>query len=156
MLNIPQRFHENCDNKGATLLIVKANQGHIFGGYNPVSWVSDFCYAETNEAYLFTITDGQGRKPMRCPIKEQKKHMAIKQNESKFSPAFGEANISDLFVAFKNLSNSYSMVGNVYKLPKSANGDGETFLAGRKKDWQVEEVEVWAVIKTDDALPKKP
>lgn len=25
MLNLPQRFHENCDNKGATLLLVKAN-----------------------------------------------------------------------------------------------------------------------------------
>lgn len=40
------------------------------------------------------------------------------------------------------------MLGNVYKLPKSAaTADGESFLAGRKKDWVVEEVEVWAVIK---------
>lgn len=115
-------------------MLIKANQGHIFGGYNPVSWSNDFSYSETNEAYLFSVTDGQGRKPVCCPIKEQKKHVAIKQNESKYSPAFGEANISDLFIAFKNLSNSYSMLGNVYKLPKTAS-DGETFLAGRKKDW---------------------
>ena len=53
-----------------------------------------------------------------------------------------------MFIAYKNLSNSYSMLGNVYKLPKNAT-DGETFLAGRKKDWQVEEVEVWAVVKAD-------
>ena len=39
------------------------------------------------------------------------------------------------------------MLGNVYKLPKNA-PDGETFLAGRKRDWQVEEVEVWAVTKS--------
>ena len=86
------------------------------------------------DAYLFSVTDGQGRKPIRCPVKESKKQFAIKQNESKYSPAFGEANISDLFIAFKNLTNSYSMLGNVYKLPRSAT-DGETFLAGRKKDW---------------------
>ena len=76
--------------------------------------------------------------------------MAIKQNESKYSPAFGEANVSDLFIAFKNLANSYSMLGNVYKLPNEAgNIDAESFLAGRKKDWVIEEVEVWAVIKAD-------
>jgi len=45
------------------------------------------------------------------------------------------------------------MLGNVYKLPKDAGcDDGESFLAGRKKDWQVEEVEVWAVIKADKAI----
>jgi len=48
----------------------------------------------------------------------------------KYSPAFGEANISDFFISFKNLSNSYSMLGNVYKLPPKE--DGETFLAGKK------------------------
>ena len=35
------------------------------------------------------------------------------------------------------------MLGNVYKLPSGE--DGETFLAGRKKDWQVDEVEVWSI-----------
>ena len=51
-------------------MLVKANQGHIFGGYNPVSWTSDFSYSETSEAYLFSVTDGQGRKPVKCPVKE--------------------------------------------------------------------------------------
>ena len=41
------------------------------------------------------------------------------------------------------MGNSYSMLGNVYKLPKGFKGD--TFLAGRHNDWNVEEVEVWAV-----------
>ena len=99
---------------GPTLMFVKANKGHIFGGFNPVSWVSDFSYSDTDEAYLFSITNGRGRPPVRCPVRKQKKHFAIKQNESKYSPAFGEANVSDLFIAFKNLSNSYSNLGNVY------------------------------------------
>lgn len=98
-------------------MIIKANNGHIFGGYNPVSWVSDFCYSPTDQAYLFSVTDGKQRQPVRCPVRRHKRKLAIKQNESKYSPAFGEANISDLFIAFKNLQNSYSMLGNVYKLP---------------------------------------
>ena len=81
-----------------------------------------------------------------CPIRRHKKKFAIKQNEDKYSPAFGEANISDLFIAFKNLSNSYSMLGNVYKLPHGVDiKDAESFLAGKKNNWIIDEVEVWAV-----------
>ncbi|CDW75950.1 b-box zinc finger family protein [Stylonychia lemnae] len=138
-----QRFHQKCDNRGPTLVIVKANEGHIFGGFNPTSWVSEFMYSECDDAYLFSITDGQGRKPIKCPIKQEKKDKAIKQNEKSYSPAFGEANISDLFIAFKNLSNSYSMLGNVYKLPKGYKS--ETFLAGKHNDWKIDEIEIWAV-----------
>lgn len=79
-------------------------------------------------------------------MRKQKYEKAIKQNEAKYSPAFGEANVSDLFIAFKNLENSYSMLGNVYKLPPGVSqSDSETWLAGRKDQWQVQEVEVWSV-----------
>ena len=128
---------------GPTLVFVKANQGHIFGGFNPTSWVSEFMYSEAEDAYLFSVTDGKGRKPIKCPVKPQKKDKSIKQNEKEYSPAFGEANISDLFIAFKNPSNSYSMLGNVYKLPKGY--ESETFLAGKHNEWVIEEIEVWAV-----------
>ena len=84
--------------------------------------------------------------PVRCPIRAQKRDNAMKQNDSKYSPAFGEANISDLFIAFKNLSSSYSMIGNVYKLPTGVSyADSETWLAGKKDEWDVKEVEVWSV-----------
>ena len=35
----PETFHRRCDNKGATLMLVKTTNGYIFGGYNPSSWV---------------------------------------------------------------------------------------------------------------------
>ena len=92
---------------------------------------------------MFSVTDGKSRQPTRCPIRKSKIQFAVKQNEAKYSPAFGEANISDLFIAFKNLSNSYSNLGNVYKAPEGY--ESETFLAGKKKDWVIEEVEVWQV-----------
>ena len=129
-------------------MIVKTNNGHIFGGYNPLSWVSDFSYSPTDQAYLFSLTDGKSRPPVKCPVRKHKKKFAIKQNEDKYSPAFGEANISDLFIAFKNLSNSYSMLGKVYRLPTGVDlKESETFLAGKKKDWVIDEVEIWAVAK---------
>ena len=75
---MPQRFHMKCDNRGPTLMIVKANEGHIFGGFNPTSWVSEFMYSECDDSYLFSVTDGKGRLPMKCMVKEEKKDKAIK------------------------------------------------------------------------------
>jgi hypothetical protein len=59
-------------------MFVKANYGHVFGGFNPVGWKSSFEYTESEEAYLFSVTDGKDREPIKCEIKRSKKHMAIK------------------------------------------------------------------------------
>ena len=169
-----QAFHQACDNQGPTLTFVLANGGYVFGGYNPVSWLSDFMYTESVESYLFQVHNPLSKLtseqleahsvaqsirlsknperttlptgPVRCPIRVQKREKAIKQNDSKYSPAFGEANVSDLFIAYKNLPSSYSMIGNVYKLPTGVSyADSETWLAGKKDEWDVKEVEVWSV-----------
>jgi len=100
-------------------------------------------YSACDDSFLFSVTNGQGRQPIKCPLRVEKREKAIKQNESNYSPAFGEANISDLFIAFKSPANSYSMLGNVYKLPKGENS--ETFLAGKHNEWVVDEIEVWSV-----------
>ena len=34
-------FHEYCDNKGPTLIVIKSSVGLIFGGYTSVHWTSD-------------------------------------------------------------------------------------------------------------------
>ena len=102
---------------------------------------------ETRYPLNVYIDDSSNDKAFFATMSEQKlkeiRDYAIKQNETKYSPAFGEANISDLFIAFKNLPNSYSMLGNVYKLPKGK--DSETFLAGKRSNWKIDEVEVWSV-----------
>ena len=37
-----KRFHEKCDNKGATILVIKTDlPEEIVGGYNPISWSSN-------------------------------------------------------------------------------------------------------------------
>lgn len=56
-------------------------------------------------------------------------------NNEDFSPGFGEGDISDLFISFKNPKKSYSLMGNVYKLPSGYKAD--SFLAGKATDWDV-------------------
>ena len=60
-----------------------------------------------------------------------------------YSPGFGEIDSADLFISYKNLSNSYSNLGKVYKAPK--NCDPNKFLAGRPNKWNVIDVEVYAI-----------
>ena len=39
-------FHEYCNDKGPTLVIIKSSEGWIFGGYTTKSWSGDgiYCY----------------------------------------------------------------------------------------------------------------
>ena len=37
-------FHEYCDNKGPTLIVIKSSGGWIFGGYTTQSWSGECIY----------------------------------------------------------------------------------------------------------------
>ena len=136
-------FHKKCDNKGPTLTIVKTVDGHIFGGYNPRSWISQSMYNECDNSFIFSLSDGKSIKPIKCPLIEYKKSMAIYQNEELNSPGWGEVSEADLFISYKNLENSYSNLGRCYKAPK--NVEPNCFLAGKPTQWDIDLVEVYAV-----------
>lgn len=65
--------------KGPTLLLIKANNGHIFGGYTPMSWTDelDNNWKKSSKAFLFTITDNKGREPLKLSIREGKDDQAL-------------------------------------------------------------------------------
>ena len=147
-------FHRKCDNKGPTLTIVKTVDGHIFGGYNPRSWVSESMYNECDDSFLFSLSDGKSIKPVKCPLKEYKKSTAIYQNEELNSPGWGEVSEADLFISYKNLSNSYSNLGRCYKAPK--NVEPNCFLAGKPTKWDIDLIEIFAVeIVSDEEYYKQ-
>jgi hypothetical protein len=53
--------------KGPTLILIKANNGHIFGGYSNISWTDelDMNWKNSHQSFLFTVTDNNGRPPMK-------------------------------------------------------------------------------------------
>ena len=146
----PETFHHYCDNKGPTLTIVKTVDNYVFGGFNPVSWMSENMYNETEEAFLFSLSDGKYRKPLRCPLKHSKKKYSIKQSDAEFSPGFGETNEADLFIAYKNIQNSYSNLGNVYECPEGY--DPGLFFAGKSKGWEIVDIEVYSIELMDSNM----
>ena len=52
-----EEFHKKCDNKGATISIIKssANENTIFGGYSSISWQITHEYASDKHAFLFQL-----------------------------------------------------------------------------------------------------
>jgi hypothetical protein len=115
----PEIFHKRCDDQGATIILVNANNGYVFGAFNPTSWVNQYCYSECEEAFLFSLVEPtRKRRPFKCRVKPNKVDFAIKQSEAGFSPGFGEANNCDLFIAYKSPNRSYCKLGIVYEPPE--------------------------------------
>uniref|UniRef100_U9UYD8 Btb/poz domain-containing protein 19-like n=1 Tax=Rhizophagus irregularis (strain DAOM 181602 / DAOM 197198 / MUCL 43194) TaxID=747089 RepID=U9UYD8_RHIID len=56
--NTPAAFHAKCDNKGATIVILKIpNSEQILGGYNPLQWDSSDTWKSTGDSFLFSFTN---------------------------------------------------------------------------------------------------
>ncbi|GBC09562.1 hypothetical protein RclHR1_08990006 [Rhizophagus clarus] len=56
--NTPIAFHHRCNNKGATIVIVKINgTEQIVGGYNPLDWDSSSSYKNTTNSFIFSFGD---------------------------------------------------------------------------------------------------
>ena len=51
-------FKNKCNNKGATLTIVKSNNNEIFGGFTKCNWTNEECqFGEDKDAFLYSITN---------------------------------------------------------------------------------------------------
>jgi len=51
-------FHEKCDNKGATIVIVKIqNSEQIVGGYNSLVWDSSSQYKSARDSFIFSFVN---------------------------------------------------------------------------------------------------
>jgi hypothetical protein len=50
------KFHELCDDQGATLVLIKSEVGFVFGGYTSISWVPNGQYYPDDKNFLFSLT----------------------------------------------------------------------------------------------------
>ncbi|RIB21618.1 hypothetical protein C2G38_2034232 [Gigaspora rosea] len=54
-----QKFHQKCDNRGATIFIAKISNSitPLIGGYNPLDWNGNGQYKITTDSFLFSLSD---------------------------------------------------------------------------------------------------
>ncbi|POG65117.1 hypothetical protein GLOIN_2v1483342 [Rhizophagus irregularis DAOM 181602=DAOM 197198] len=56
--NTAAPFHNKCDNKGATIIIIKIKgTNQIVGGYNPLDWEGNAIYKNTQDSFIFIFND---------------------------------------------------------------------------------------------------
>ena len=51
-------FHNCCDNKGATVVVISAN-GQLFGGYTSKKWEISSDFRRDEKAFLFSLTNNK-------------------------------------------------------------------------------------------------
>ncbi|CAB4424717.1 unnamed protein product [Rhizophagus irregularis] len=61
--NTAEAFHEKCDSKGATIVVVKIKDSEqIIGGYNPFSWDLYNHYKRSTNSFIFSFKDRRDTK----------------------------------------------------------------------------------------------
>ena len=54
-----KEFHNLCDKKGKTLVLIKAEEGFIIGGYTTCDWDTSEKWYKDDNSFLFSLTKGQ-------------------------------------------------------------------------------------------------
>jgi hypothetical protein len=134
-------FHAKCDEKRATVTIVKSTEGYIFGGYSDQSWVGGACYRPSSRAFLFSIVNPVGLAPMKLPLTGERNKFAMCYNPS-HGPVFGWGHDLCIRDNCNTVKDSSSRLGCSYTLPSGQ--DRNTFLAGSQY-FLVAKIEVFAV-----------
>ncbi|EXX56055.1 hypothetical protein GLOIN_2v1769234 [Rhizophagus irregularis DAOM 181602=DAOM 197198] len=100
--NTPAAFHTKCDNKGATIVLVKiTNSEQIVGGYNPFYWNSVGGWNTTYDSFLFSFTDTNNLLSAKVSYSNGNQYSVY---NSTYGPAFGGGH--DLY--FNNNNEWYS------------------------------------------------
>ena len=135
-------FHVKCDNKGATITVIRSSDGFIFGGFADKSWTSSDIYCESDKAFLFSLKSPSNTVgPTKICIKQNMCSKAMCYISS-YGPIFGSGHDFLIYSDANNNSDSYSNLGDTYEIPP---GQTDTFLVG-SMHFKVSEIEVFQII----------
>jgi len=127
-------FHNNANNKGPTITVVKSTHGKIFGGFAPESWTSRNNYINSQKTFIFSVTN-KAKHELISPSS----HCATScYDYSSYGPTFGGGH--DF-----HLSNDFTSNSN-YCNKNSFNFTDNNALTGGY-NFQCEEVEVYSLDK---------
>ncbi|KAJ5075458.1 pep-cterm sorting domain-containing protein [Anaeramoeba ignava] len=149
-------WHNICDDKGKTLVIIKTKDNFIFGGFTQVGWTNDKSkwskmnphnseggWIQDPNAFIFSLRNDKGdRKEDLFPTQQGKQKYAIFYFYD-YGPAFG----CD-FVVNSKLQSGNSNFGYNYNLPdgiKFKSKEANSYLAGSENSWIVDELETYFI-----------
>ncbi|EXX71411.1 hypothetical protein GLOIN_2v1784502 [Rhizophagus irregularis DAOM 181602=DAOM 197198] len=129
--NTAGAFHDKCDNKGATIIVVKIEEtNQIVGGYNPLDWEgSDIC-KNTQDSFIFIFDNHRDINTGRIGRVTDASHALVCSN--RWGPIFGNGHDLSMNCVGKWVSrgsSTYSYLGIPYDF---ANDDYEVFQVVKK------------------------
>jgi hypothetical protein len=127
------KFHEMCNNKGATITIMKSKHDKIFGGFMPDAWTSKNAYINTTKSWLFSLT-AKAKYTMNDPNTYAQYGG---YDYSSYGPTFGGGHDIYLSTDFGNNTSNYCN-RHSYNFP-----DNTTLTGGY--NFQIDEIEVFSV-----------
>jgi len=140
-----KEFHDKCDNKGPTVVVVKSTEGYVFGGYAAHSWDSSgkyigrSSYINSQSSFLFTLTNQHKVPPTKYSVTHEGAANAMRCLAN-CGPIFGGG--YDLFIgdSLNGHNSSYSEFPFSYGEVK----DVGFYFAGTR-DFQISQVDVYSV-----------
>jgi hypothetical protein len=103
-------FHAKCDNKGATITVVKIkNSEQIVGGYNPLFWDSSNDIKNTKDSFIFSFADKSNLQ--NANVVYSKTGDKSIQCYQLFGPIFG----TDLYTSYEPTADTWK--SSVYSYP---------------------------------------
>ena len=127
-------FHKRCDGIKNTLIIIKSNNGYIFGGYTSAAWSSNNRFVKDTDSFIFSLLNSE-----KSPFKAKCSNSEYAVCGSPFyGPMFGKTDLRISSLSNKN-NNSISYFGRVFTNDLSKN-----ILAGGF-NFQTKEIEVYEI-----------
>ncbi|XP_068727381.1 uncharacterized protein [Montipora capricornis] len=136
----PADFHRHCDNKGATLLVIKTGVC-IYGGYTSKPWESAVKFKSDGESFLFTLVNPFGSNPVKITCKPDASG-GIWCHKS-YGPAFGSYT-HDVFVIWGTNNGRGHYYGGDHGFTCLPNAKSKTYFTG-KDPLEIDELEVYEV-----------
>ena len=138
-------FHDKCDGKGATIVVVKSSDGYVFGVYTDVSWTSHSSgsFKSSLVSFLFSLKCHADLGPVKMGIKSEEGRDAVYHNRSS-GATFGRAALR-IGPNANQCKNSYGGIKNTYHLPTGSIGDKSSLTGNANGYFTVAEWEVFHI-----------
>jgi len=138
-------FHNKCDNKGESIILIKNDKDNIFGGYTSYPWGKDSKYHSSPDSFLFTLTNIYNINPTKFPSKNDQNEV---YHNSGNGPVFGGGH--DLGI-YNDFLNKGGWSGNFPYTYEDKLGKGKSIFTGKDNNndayFKIKEVEVFKVYK---------
>ncbi|KAL0227005.1 hypothetical protein P9112_014329 [Eukaryota sp. TZLM1-RC] len=129
-------FHSRCDGQPNVVVLVRATNGAVFGGFSSTAFDSSGSWSQSPGAFLFRIKNKNYPSPERFELRENHNQYAIFRHVG-LGPCFGGGRDLSLYDNCHSNNNSTSSCGDTY--------NGSTEQLTQDYSFTVTDYEVWSI-----------